>query len=36
MAELLWYGRHEKEYRSPEWMAVSKNTDVYLETVETT
>ena len=35
MAELLQYGRHEKQHRGTEWMAVSEDTDVYLETVET-
>ena len=35
MVELLQYGRHEDQYRKAEWMAVSKDTDVYLETVET-
>ena len=35
MAELLQYGRYEEEHRKTEWMAVSKDTDVYLETVET-
>ena len=35
MAELLWYGKHEEQHRSPEWMVVQKETDVYLETVET-
>ena len=35
MAELLRNGRHEEQHRSPEWMAVSKDTDVYLEAVET-
>ena len=35
MAELLQYGRHEEQHRRPEWMAVQKDTDVYLETVET-
>lgn len=32
--ELLQYSRHEEEHRRPEWMAVQKDTDVYLETVE--
>ena len=35
MAELLQYGRHEEEHKRSKWMAVSKDTDVYLETVET-
>lgn len=34
MAELLQYSRHEEQYRKAEWMAVQKDTDVYLETVE--
>ena len=35
MVELLQYSRHEEQHRRPEWMAVQKDTDVYLETVET-
>ena len=35
MAELLQYGRHEKQRRKAEQVAVSKDTNVYLETVET-
>ena len=35
MAELLQYSRHEEQHRKAEWMAVQKDTDVYLETVET-
>lgn len=35
MAGLLQYGRHEEQHRRPEWMAVQKDTDVYLEAVET-
>ena len=35
MAELLQYGRHEKQCRKAEQVAVSKDTNVYLETVET-
>ena len=35
MVELLQYSSHEEEHRRPEWMAVQKDTDVYLETVET-
>lgn len=31
---MLWYSRHEEQHRRPEWMAVWKDTDVYLETVE--
>ena len=34
MAELLQYGRHEKQRRKAEQVAVSKDTNVYLETVE--
>ena len=36
MAELLQYGRHEEQRRKAERVAVSKDTNVYLETVETT
>ena len=35
MAELLQYGRHEKQRRKAEQVVVSKDTNVYLETVET-
>ena len=35
MVELLQYGRHEKQRRKAEQVAVSKDTNVYLETVET-
>ncbi len=35
MAELLQYSRHEEQHRKAERMAVSKDTNVYLETVET-
>ena len=35
MAELLQYGRHEEQRRKAERVAVSKDTNVYLETVET-
>lgn len=35
IAKLLRYSRHEEQHRRPEWMAVWKDTDVYLETVET-
>ena len=35
MAELLRDSGYEEQYREPEWMAVSTDTDVYLETVET-
>ena len=35
MAELLRDSRHEEQHRKPEWMAVSPDTDVYLETMET-
>ena len=35
MAELLRNSRHEEKHRRPKWMAVSTDTDVYLETVET-
>ena len=35
MADLLQYGRHEKHRRKAEQVAVSKDTNVYLETVET-
>ena len=35
MAELLWDSGHEEQHRKPERMAVSSDTDVYLETVET-
>lgn len=35
MVELLQYGRHEKQHRGTEWLAVSKDTDVHLETMET-
>lgn len=34
MAELLRDSGYEEQYREPEWMAVSTDTDVYLETVE--
>ena len=34
MAELLQYGRHEEQRRKAERVAVSKDTNVYLETVE--
>ena len=35
MAELLWDSGHEEQHQKPERMAVSPDTDVYLETVET-
>ena len=35
MAELLQYGRQEKQRRKAEQVGVSKDTNVYLETVET-
>ena len=35
MAELLQYGRHEEQRRKAKRVAVSKDTNVYLETVET-
>ncbi len=35
MAELLQYGRHEKQRRKAEQVAVSKDTNVHLETMET-
>ena len=35
MAELLQYSRYEEQHQKSEWMVVSKDTDVYLETVET-
>ena len=35
MAELLQYSRHEEQHRSIERMVVPKDTDVYLEAVET-
>ena len=35
VVELLQYGRHEKQHRKAEWMDIQKDTDVYLETVET-
>lgn len=35
MAELLRNSRHEKESGKSEWMAIPKDTDVYLETMET-
>lgn len=35
MAELLQQSGHEKKHQRNEWMAVSNDTDVYLETVET-
>ena len=36
LAKLLQYSRHEMEHRKAKWLAVSKDTDVYLETVEAT
>ena len=36
MAKLFQYCRYEEQHRSTERMAVSKDTNVYLETVETT
>ena len=35
MAELLWDSGHEEQHGKPKQMAVSADTDVYLETVET-
>ena len=34
MVELLRDSGHEEQHRKPEWMAVSPDTDVYLEAVE--
>ena len=36
MAELLRNCKYEKQHRKPKWMAVPKDTNVYLETVEIT
>ena len=35
VVKLLRNSGHEEQHRRPEWMAVQKDTDVYLETVET-
>ena len=36
MAELLWNSKHEEQYRRHQWMALSQNTYVYMETMEET
>ena len=35
MAELFQHCGYEEQHRGNEWMAISKDTNVYLETVET-
>ena len=34
MAELFQHCGYEEQHRGNEWMAISKDTNVYLETVE--
>ena len=36
VTELLWNSKHEEQYRRHQWMALSQNTYVYMETMEET
>lgn len=35
-AELLWDSEHEEQHRGYQWMALSQDSYVYMETVEET